>query len=224
MCSHYLSMPERPTPQKGDCVHLTLRCNNKLFLLDVIKYWDDIISWIDCLPYFFDIALHHVIVMSNHIHMILTLKKDNIGEAMCYFTTNLSKFLNAQHRSINHVFGGRYYSTLIKHEKYLSNVIRYLYQNPVRAGLVDSVFDYKYSSLALYTQGISQGLFVSPDLFTKELFEQGITGRDLWIEHITRIYNENEKIIIEQSLQKFSFNFTKRQLKIIDLKTASLML
>ncbi len=216
-------MPARPTPQKGDCIHVTIRCNNKLFLLDVIRHWFDIVSWIDCLPYNFTISLHHVMVMSNHIHMILTLNKDNMGQAMCYFMTNLSKFLNAEHRSVNHIFGGRYYATIINTEKYLINVIKYLYQNPVRAGLVESVFDYKYSSLSLYTEGNSQGFVIAPDPFTKTLFEQGLKGRDIWIEHVTTLYNQNEVSVMKQSLQRFRLQFAKRQLQALDLSTSSLV-
>ena len=112
--------------------HVTLRCNNKEPLLGIDQNFEQIVSWVNCLPLFFSVSIHHVLLMSNHIHLLVTPQKDNMGDAMSYFLTNLSKFLNFSNQRKNHIFGNRNKPTIIKNKEHLINVIRYIYQNPVR--------------------------------------------------------------------------------------------
>jgi REP element-mobilizing transposase RayT len=137
-------MSRRPTPKKGQTVHVTLRCQNKAFNLKPSKFSEDLNSWIACLPNFFAIQLHHYVIMSNHFHFLLTPFENNFGDAMCYFTTNVAKFLNYEHDKCNHIFGNRYAATVIGSTDHLMNCIRYIYQNPIRAGIAKSLDDYPF--------------------------------------------------------------------------------
>ena len=48
---------------------------------------------------------------------------------------------------INQTYAGRHFKSVLEHESYFLNAYKYLHQNPLRAGIVDRVEDYKYSSL-----------------------------------------------------------------------------
>jgi putative transposase len=48
---------------------------------------------------------------------------------------------------INQIFGGRYKWCLIQSQQYLSNCYRYVYQNPVRAGIVRRCEEYPFSTI-----------------------------------------------------------------------------
>lgn len=48
---------------------------------------------------------------------------------------------------INRIFGDRYRWQLITSDSYYQRVIRYIFQNPLRKGLVKKCEDYKYSTL-----------------------------------------------------------------------------
>ena len=81
---------------------------------------------------------------------------------MQYFLTNLSKYLNYELKHKNHIFGDRYYPTIIRNKKHLINVIRYIYQNPIRANICYNVEDYKYSSLGFYSGLFNHGIQIDP--------------------------------------------------------------
>ena len=89
-------------------------------------------------------------VMDNHVHIVargyindlkLSIKTINIKYAMRY---------NKQFHRAGHVFQDRYRSEEIEDEKYLLQVIRYVHNNPVKAGIVKNPGDYLWSSYNEY--------------------------------------------------------------------------
>ena len=66
---------------------------------------------------------------------------------MRQINTLISKRINRSVGRINHVFGGRYHWSLVTEKNYYKNVIKYVYQNPLRANLCSNVEDYPYSTL-----------------------------------------------------------------------------
>lgn len=204
-------MPRRPTPKSNETCHITVRCNNKQYLFDLASNFNAMICWMNSLPLFFSVKLHHVLLMSNHIHMMVTPTEDNLGQAMSYMLTNMAKYLNGRNGTINHIFGARYAATIIKDQKYLVNVIRYIYQNPLKANLVSSIFQYKYSSLPQYLGVENHGLFISPDFYTFKMFGREYFGRREWIDWVRTPFREFERDIIRNSLKRSTFKFTKDQ-------------
>lgn len=66
---------------------------------------------------------------------------------MCWFQTSVSRMIAQATGRINHVFGGPYRASLVQDPIYYMNVIKYTYQNPLRAGLCNKVEDYPFSSI-----------------------------------------------------------------------------
>jgi putative transposase len=124
--------------------------------------------------------------------------------------------MNYRNRRINHVFANRYYASVIRKESHIMNVIRYIYQNPVRAGLVETITDYPYSSLGFYLGYNNYGLKLDPDAITKEYWKETLRGREQWIEKIQRTYTSTEAAIIKQSLRRTTFRFSRDQLTNIE--------
>lgn len=85
--------------------------------------------------------------MNNHYHLMLRTPDENLDKFMYEFNKNISLSIRRRARRINQVFGGRYKWCLIQSPRYLANCYRYVYQNPLRAGIARSCEDYPYSSL-----------------------------------------------------------------------------
>jgi putative transposase len=218
------SMPRRSGPKSGQCAHITFRCNNKSFLLNLAKNWDVIVSWLNCLPFFFSVSLHHVLVMSNHFHLLLTPTKDNFPQALGYFLTNLSKYFNSHDNRKDHFFGNRYYPTIISDEKHLINVIRYIYQNPYRAKITKDILSYPYSSLGFYLGINNYGLKLYPDSFTKTLFNTYlVSGLLYWVDEIKRAIPEGDVRMIRKSLARGSYRYSQEQLRILKFYNSELL-
>ncbi len=211
------------TPKSNEITHITIRCNNKSYLFRLKKNFSQIVNWLNCLPLFYSVSIHHATFMNNHFHLLLTPRKDCFGNAMSYFLTNLSKFLNFSNGRINHVFGNRYRPTVIANNKHLINVIRYIYQNPIRGGLVNNIEEYSYSTLGLYTGTFNPGIIAEPDQYTKELFDQGIVGRKCWLERLGIRLSDNDQQLMKQSLRRQNFRFSRRQIRSISNNGTSLI-
>jgi REP element-mobilizing transposase RayT len=201
----------RVTPKRQETAHITVRCNNQRFYFNLPENFNDIVSWINCLPCFYHVKIHHLLLMSNHLHMMVTPTENNFGRAMSYLLTNLSKFLNYQNNRINHNFGSRYYSTIIDSKTNLSNVIRYIYHNPLRAGICNNLWDYPYSSLNQYLGFSNSGLMISGDSYSQSLFQKGMIGREIWIESISEKMTERDVQIMRESLKRKNFKYSLKQ-------------
>jgi len=154
--------------------------------------------------------------------MLLTPQEDNLGEAMRYFVTNLAKYLNGMNGRINHIFAGRYSPTIITDENHFINTIRYLYQNPVEAGIVKHPYSYKYSSLGFYTGRSNEGFILKPDIYTQKLLDSGVDGYLLWKKEVCSIMSESDSEIVKQCLSRQEFKFTRGQLEYIAKKGSKL--
>jgi REP element-mobilizing transposase RayT len=60
-------------------------------------------------------------------------------------------YLRGTQSWVGHVFQSRYKCKIIKTDKYLSDILKYLKENPVKAGLVEKAEDFKW--LKLYAPG-----------------------------------------------------------------------
>lgn len=129
--------------------HVTTRCNNKEWfytnLDDVYGYSLKLLSKLNENPY--NAKIHAFVLMSNHYHLLIETPLENIDKCMQFFNKKLSIYINYKAQRINHVFGGRYFWSIIKDDYYYACVTRYIYQNPLRSNIVSDVEEYKYSTL-----------------------------------------------------------------------------
>ena len=142
-------MPAKLTIRSNEFpFHVTTRTNNKEnFSIPLKEIWDISTHLLNEGITKYSVEIHQFVLMRNHYHLVVSTPKDPIDEFMWFFNKHLTQMiLNASGR-INRIFGGRYKGSLITNQNYLRNVYRYVYQNPIRAGLVDSCQKYEFSSL-----------------------------------------------------------------------------
>lgn len=128
--------------------HVCARSNNKdWFYLSKSQIWDIFKSKINQVIEDYKLTVHAFVLMDNHYHMIVTTNEDHtLDKVMCVFQTSISRTVNHISGRTNHVFGGPYKGSLIKSEEHYFNIYKYVYRNPIQAGLVLDVKDYKYST------------------------------------------------------------------------------
>ncbi len=83
-------------------------------------------------------------LMSNHIHLLM--KDDNLGISMRKICASYVHWYNLKYQRCGHLYQDRFKSEAIENMHYLLTVIRYIHQNPVKAGIVADVSDYQWSS------------------------------------------------------------------------------
>ena len=92
--------------------------------------------------------------MTNHFHLIATPEGPNsLSNAVKELAGRYSQFFNYKHKRIGTLWNGRYRAILIDTEAYWLTCLRYVEQNPVRAGMATRPDDYRWSSYAAHAHG-----------------------------------------------------------------------
>lgn len=128
--------------------HVTNRANNReFFYIDQALLWPIFIKCLHQLTIQFKCEIHSFVLMTNHYHLIISTPEANIGDAMKYLHREVAREVNRFTGRVNHFFGGRYKWSVISENNYYWNCIKYVFRNPVRAGVCNDVQEYKFSSL-----------------------------------------------------------------------------
>ena len=88
-------------------------------------------------------------LMSNHIHLLLEDPGDCLSELMRSLATRYAHRFNKRGGHVGHVFQGRFYSSPVEGESYLLEAMRYIHNNPAKAGICAAA-DYPWSSYHEY--------------------------------------------------------------------------
>ncbi|MDF2519705.1 MAG: hypothetical protein K0R84_333, partial [Clostridia bacterium] len=94
--------------------------------------------------------IYGYVLMDNHYHIILQVFEKKLQEVMHQINNKYSKYFNYKYKRVGHVFQGRYKAMMVQDERYLLSLLRYLHQNPLKAGVSKSVGEYKWSSDVFY--------------------------------------------------------------------------
>ena len=87
-------------------------------------------------------------VMPNHFHMILQPPTITaLSEFMQWLMTSHVRRYHSHYGGSGHIWQGRFKSFPIQRDEHLVAVLRYVLQNPVRAGLAKSVREWNWSSV-----------------------------------------------------------------------------
>ncbi|MDA0840789.1 MAG: transposase [Planctomycetota bacterium] len=94
----------------------------------------------------FGIQVWSYVLMGNHYHLILKNQDGKLSQAMQWFGTSYTSYFNWKWGRSGHLFQGRFKSFLVEGESYLRQLILYVHRNPLRAGRVERLSDYRWSS------------------------------------------------------------------------------
>jgi REP element-mobilizing transposase RayT len=87
-------------------------------------------------------------LMGNHYHLLISVGEKGLADGMCELNTGYARTFNANHGRVNHLFGKRYWNRRITTDASLWNVVRYIVQNPRRAGGKGSLEGFRWTSFA----------------------------------------------------------------------------
>lgn len=137
----------------------------------------------------FDVVVHAYVLMSNHVHLLLSPQQDNNGLSRMMQSVGRSyvRYFNNLNNRSGTLWEGRYRSTLIQAEHYGLACMVYTDLNPVRAGLVTDPALYPWSSHAHYVGRRVDSLITPHDVlwslgntpFAREAAYAELVGRGL---------------------------------------------
>jgi REP element-mobilizing transposase RayT len=126
----------------------------------------------------FSLELHAYVLMRNHYHLLIRTKKSNLSRAMQWLGVTYSVWFNRHHQRSGHLFQGRFKSFVIENERYFAAMSLYIHGNPLRAGVVDSLASYPWSSYFAYADERRRPSWLTTDLIlTMNGGRAGFLGR-----------------------------------------------
>jgi REP element-mobilizing transposase RayT len=84
--------------------------------------------------------------MDNHFHLIVLTPNGNLSEFMQQLEGRFAQGCNRRHKRVGHVFGGRFQGVIVENDIHLLTVLIYVFMNPIAAGLVRRLEDWKWST------------------------------------------------------------------------------
>jgi len=103
----------------------------------------------------FEIDVFAYVLMDNHYHLLFRTNRANLCRSMQWFGATYTKRFNLRRNRSGHLFQGRYKNMLVQNDAYLLQLSYYIHRNPLRAGMVKRLADYKWSSYKAYAYGKS---------------------------------------------------------------------
>jgi putative transposase len=153
----------------------------------VFRNRDDYTVFLDLMEKWYhpeELRMHTFNLLPNHFHLIL---QQLIPYAISRFqkgvSEGLARWVNRQSRRVGHLFQGRYKLKHVDDRSYLVQLARYIHQNPVVAGLVQTAEEWDFGSYRDFLNDSRFGFLTRETLFDlaggKEKFAEFSRRRDL---------------------------------------------
>lgn len=93
--------------------------------------------------------LYSYVLMPNHIHLEIKDENQQLSQIIHRIATSYAIYFNNKYQRKGHLFENRFRSKSVENTYYILNLVKYIHQNPVKAGICQ-IEQYKWSSYLEY--------------------------------------------------------------------------
>ena len=124
-------------------------------------------------------------LMNNHYHLVVHTPSPSLAIGMKYLNGVYSQGFNVRHDRVGHLFQGRYASRLVESDSHVLALMRYVVQNPLRAGLCKSLDGWGWTSFQA-TAGMSPcPSFLQPDFLLNMFSDYPRLAREAYQDFVS---------------------------------------
>ncbi len=128
--------------------------------------------------------IHAYCLMSNHVHLLVQEHEKELSELMKSIGISYVSYVNKRYDRCGPLFQDRFLSEPVDDVGYFVNLLKYIHQNPLKAGIVSSLDEYPWSSWHEYK-------YDKPGLCAHSLPFSGITWDE--VKKMVCAINENDE-------------------------------
>ena len=111
-------------------------------------------------------------IMDNHAHFLIKSNSmENLSKLMQKVNSMYAKYYNYIKNRVGYVFRDRFLSEPIDSKRYFIECIKYIHQNPIKAGIVNDCKDYEYSSYHNFINWCAYDELIINELLTKQEYQ-----------------------------------------------------
>jgi putative transposase len=118
--------------------HIFLEDVDRLDFLDLLSSVVDEFGW----------RAHAHCLMGTHYHLIVEASQARLSDGMQRLNGVYAIRFNRRYGLKGHLFEGRFTSYVLRDEQHFAAAIRYVLENPVRAGLCEAPGDWRWAASA----------------------------------------------------------------------------
>ena len=111
--------------------------------------------------------LYGYCLMNNHIHLLIKEEKESLSQSIKRVSVSYVHWYNTKYERCGPLFQGRFKSESVEDDRYLLVVLRYIHQNPLKAGIVSAPAEWRWSS---YNEYLSRYPLLTDIDFVLEMF------------------------------------------------------
>ncbi len=146
-------------------------------------------------------------LMSNHIHLLIKVEKEDIDLIVKRIASSYVYWYNWKYHRSGHLFQDRFKSEPIEDDAYFLTVIRYIHQNPIKAGICKNIDGYEFSS---YNEYINNANLVDIDFCLSMIDkEQFIEFNNQFNNDICLDVTENDYRLTDDEARKIIYKISK---------------
>ena len=200
---------------KTSYYHIMTQGINKSY---IFERTEDIKYYIKCmfkLKNDYSLKIIAYCIMNNHAHLLIKTELiEELSKYMQRLNIKYSHYFNKKYNRVGYVFRDRYKSEGIYDEEHLYNCIRYIYDNPVKAGICKHASEYPYSNYKIINRKINEQYSFIDDEETKEREYKSFIEDFLIKNNIkTTQIGENEDVLQEfVTILKNKYNISLRKI------------
>jgi REP element-mobilizing transposase RayT len=131
--------------------HITIRGVNKSDIFLDTEDYETFLNYLQNIKATSGVEIYAYCLMTNHIHLLLKEGNEELSKTFVRLGAGFVGWYNRKYERIGHLFQSRYNSEVVENDGYLLMVMRYIHQNPVKAGISKHVTGYPWSSIHDYT-------------------------------------------------------------------------
>ena len=192
-------MPRQAREKSGiEVYHVMLRGINQQQIFEDERDNEEFIEVIGKVKEISKFQLYAYCLMGNHVHLLLKVETEELEQIFKRIGVRYVQYYNFKYKRVGHLFQDRFKSEPIEDDRYLLAVLRYIHQNPLKAGLCKKIDGYKWNSYKEYmtTPSITDTSFIL-DIIAKErnLYIKKLRIKGLSIRQISRLTGISKRIV-----------------------------
>ena len=153
---------------------------------------------------------HTYCLMDNHYHLFIKTTKPNLSRGIHYLNSSYTNWFRNKHQIIGPLFQGRFKSILVDADNYALILSAYIHLNPLRAGIINQLEDYPWSSYLDYLN-LRKSNIADPSFVLNLINHNHIESIKKYQEYV--IENQDMKDPLRESYHHIalgSYTFIKR--------------
>ncbi len=150
---------------KSGIYHIIMRGINRQILFEENE---DCTKFIQTLQKYREICkyrLYAYCLMGNHLHLLLMEGTEPLENVMRRICSSYVLWYNKKYDRVGYLFQDRFKSEPVEDDGYFLTVLRYIFQNPVKAGIVTKIEDYTWTNYIDYIEGNKRDTDFALDIF-----------------------------------------------------------